>query len=111
MTENLALNDFAACAGESFRLDLEPGRSLELVLESAEELQAPAGYEVFALLFSSAGQTPLPQRIYRLAHARLGAFDLFLVPVDVDGRRCYYEAVFNRRQVQDRQRPGRPKPS
>jgi hypothetical protein len=37
---------------------------------------------------------PLPQRIYRIEHATLGAFDLFLVPIGPDAQGLRYQAVF-----------------
>jgi hypothetical protein len=49
----------------------------------------------FTLVFSAEGPV-LDQRIHGLAHAALGALDIFLVPIgqDADGR-VRYEAVFN----------------
>jgi hypothetical protein len=39
--------------------------------------------------------------MYQLQHERLGAFELFLVPVGQDQDGVYYEAVFNRLQRQN----------
>jgi hypothetical protein len=36
----------------------------------------------------------LPQRIYQLHHQRLGALDIFLVPIKRDANGTTYEAVF-----------------
>jgi hypothetical protein len=51
----------------------------------------------FSLLFQDSGEPVLPQRIYALEHARLGIFELFLVPVGPDrASGCMrYEAIFN----------------
>jgi len=38
---------------------------------------------------------PLPQRIYRMEHPDIGAFDLFVVPIRPDDKGMRYEAVFN----------------
>lgn len=48
----------------------------------------------FALLFYGPGERLLPQRIYRLEHATLGAFDLFIVPLGPDAQGLRYEAIF-----------------
>jgi hypothetical protein len=52
--------------------------------------------EPFSLLFDGPSSPLLPQRTYRLEHARLGRLEIFLVPVarGADGR-VSYEAVFN----------------
>ena len=42
---------------------------------------------------------PLPQGLFELSHPDLGALEIFLVPVGVDGTR-HYEAVFNRSAVE-----------
>jgi hypothetical protein len=49
----------------------------------------------FELLFRSAVQQVLPQRIYAFRHPAMGEFEMFIVPVgrDVDG--VTYQAVFN----------------
>jgi hypothetical protein len=39
---------------------------------------------------SASPDPPLPQRIYRVEHAELGAIEIFLVPIAADR----YEAVF-----------------
>ena len=50
--------------------------------------------EPFSLVFTCAGDTVLPQRIYTLTHERIGTFDLFLVPVNKNEQGVHYEAVF-----------------
>jgi hypothetical protein len=37
----------------------------------------------------------LPQRIYGLRHATLGAMPIFLVPIGREGEVTTYQAVFN----------------
>lgn len=53
--------------------------------EATSERRAP-----FSLRFRGPDSPTLPQRIYRLEHAELGALELFLVPI---GPGCY-EAIF-----------------
>ena len=94
---SLELGDFAACLGEPFRLDAG-GSPLELVLVSADALGAePAAggrRRQFSLVFRGPRAPLLPQRIHRLEGARLGALELFLVPIGPTRSGLCYEAVF-----------------
>lgn len=71
---------------------------IELVEAVAHSGRAPARSlaESFSLVFAGPRQPFLPQRTYRLAHERLGTFDLFIVPIGEDQTGFRYEAVFNR---------------
>jgi hypothetical protein len=57
-------------------------------------LKGVASREQFSLHLRGPRTPALPQRIYRLEHAQLGALDLFLVPIGRDGSGMTYEAVF-----------------
>jgi hypothetical protein len=48
------------------------------------------------VLFQGPATPLLPQRIWKLEHPRLGAFDLFLTPLGVNESGATYEAVFHR---------------
>lgn len=48
----------------------------------------------FSLTFTSSTHKLL-QDVFRLAHADLGEFELFLVPIQPDARGALYESVFN----------------
>ncbi len=51
----------------------------------------------FSVLFEGPAGAPLAQDTYELHHPSLGAFPMFLSPVDLtDGSSQRYEAVFNR---------------
>jgi hypothetical protein len=56
---------------------------------------ALARREPFALTFRAPRGTSWPQRIYRIAHPDLGAFEIFLVPIGPDDQGPRYEAIFN----------------
>ncbi len=79
-----------------FQLCLEPNRTSELELVELNDARPSPEYESFSLLFRGSAADPLGQGMYRFEHARLGIFDLFIVPVAQDGTGRYYEAVFNR---------------
>ena len=52
------------------------------------------GREPFALLFVGPPEPILPQRIYVFQHPGLGQFEIFIVPIGVDGEGTRYEAIF-----------------
>ena len=94
----VSLDHFAPCVGEGFDVDMGTG-SLALTLAEASPLpghnlswlrRAP-----FSLLFRSGSPIVLPQRTYRLKHARLGSIEVFLVPVARDRSGILYQAIYN----------------
>jgi len=92
----LTLPDFAACLGERFRL-VAGGAALELELLSADalgEAMQASGRQPFSLVFRGPRAQALPQRIHRLESTRLGALEIFLVPIEPDPSGPRYEAVF-----------------
>lgn len=94
----LASADFANQANTTFELWLGDS-AMNLTLVDIRPL--PAGgfsgamRHPFSLIFRSAVQQVLPQRIYRLKNATGGVQDVFLVPVARDAQGVTYEAVFN----------------
>lgn len=78
------------------------GRASTLVLEEARRASArmdggDSGLEVFSLIFSGNPACALEQGTYGFEHARLGRFEMFIVPVDrAQAGRIRYEAVFQR---------------
>jgi hypothetical protein len=85
--ETLTADDFAELRGEMFRIASQFEAELVEVTEIARE---PGGRAPFSLVFRGGPDPPLPQRIYRVEHADLGAIEIFLVPIAADR----YEAVF-----------------
>jgi hypothetical protein len=72
---------------------------LELIEATAnqsgqETAQAPGGK--FSLVFMGPLDQSLPQQTYLFEHEKLGAFDLFIVPIGKDQKGLRYEAIFNR---------------
>lgn len=88
---------FASRVGERFRIRLDSGDSLKTTLVEAREL-GPAlvagGRVPFSLLFLGPAEPVLPQRIYRVEHDELGAFEIFIVPIGRDEAGTSYEATF-----------------
>lgn len=97
MAERPTHASFAACVNDTFRLVAgETHHAAVLVEAKALGPGARAAREVerFSLVFRTAPEVVLPQRVYRLEHDSLGALDLFLVPIGPDGEGMCYEAVF-----------------
>lgn len=90
--ETITAGDFRDAQGGRFRLAAgSPGEgsgvSIEVELvEVAEEAdgRSDAFRVPFSLLFHGPLQPVLPQGIHRLEHERLGALDLFIVPIGPD---------------------------
>jgi hypothetical protein len=106
MLETFTAQTFTPYVGETFHLILDEPPPVEMQLVSVTESDFPAAARgtadpsrrvSFSLLFLDQ-QHPgffLPQSIYHLEHERLGAMDLFLVPLGPVAEGMRYEAVFN----------------
>ena len=101
MPETLLKESFTEHLNTKFRVLLEVGGAPEVYLELAEVVEFPtlthsrSDVERFSLYFYGPGDFFLPQRVYRLAHERLGEQEIFLVPVAQEPRGFRYEAVFS----------------
>jgi len=84
-----------------FRIPLGASKAVGLTLIEVTNMgpvpdKTVAGQECFALKFSGPRGRPLSQGTYRMEHAALGRFDLFIVPGGKDKKGLYYQAVINR---------------
>ena len=89
--EKLTTADFAQLLHQRFRVD--PGDQAPFEVELVELIEIPrepGGRAPFSLVFQGGPSPPLPQRIYAVEHDRVGALEIFLVPIAADR----YEAVF-----------------
>ncbi len=90
----VTLETFEPCVGDAFAIAAEPA-SIEFKLETAEARgEWPGGRQPFSLTFRGPRDPLLPQSIYRLEHAALGALEIFLVPIGRDDAGTCYEAIF-----------------
>jgi len=98
MSAELTEREFSKHLNSQFRLKVKnhdlPLQLVEVKPYLAQENEQQ-GLERFSVFFEGPGDPLLPQRVYRLAHDRMGDFDLFLVPISGDHRGYRYEAVFN----------------
>jgi hypothetical protein len=99
VTDRHDVSVFAALRGETFVLRLPGGATADLELLEVRDLgrrKTPNGeLSNYGLTLLGRMRAPLPQAIYRLEHARLGALDVFLVPIGQDADGVRYEAIFN----------------
>lgn len=100
MLDQVTRSDFAAEVGTQFTLRLDEGGTVRLELIKVTPGPACAGpagapaREPFAIVFRSAPDVRLPQRIYRIEHDRMGGMNVFIVPIGPDDRGMRFEAVF-----------------
>ena len=102
MLDELTQEDFAVQLGRSFRVFPQAGHPLDMELIEVTGLRRrgwpkdpSSGREPFSLLFRGPRKPILPQAIYRMEQAGMGALDLFIVPIGLDDEGLLYEAVFN----------------
>jgi hypothetical protein len=93
MVETLTLADFAQQLQTRFQVTGEEDQ--ELVLTSATDLSNDR-LEQFSLIFTGKASPWLPQRLYKLTHARMGEIELFLVPIGAGAVGMQYQAAFSR---------------
>jgi hypothetical protein len=92
-------NTFRPHLMDSFQVRANETVTLNLRLVEVQGQKAGATAprkDPFAILFSGPKTPILPQKIYRMSHAAIGDFELFIVPVgpNKDGL-MQYEAIFN----------------
>jgi len=91
MLDTVTIDDFRPLQGDRFRIAPDGAEPLEVELVEVTEIpREPGGRAPFSLVFRGGPSPPLPQRIYRVEHEKLGELDIFLVPIAVD----QYQAVF-----------------
>ena len=93
----LTIDVFSDKVGQVWTIDEPEAPPIELTLIKVEPLKnyAKLKREPFSLLFTTTGNFVLPQRIYALKHATLGAMSLFMVPVGREGDVTTYQSLFN----------------
>ena len=97
MTAPLTEAEFSKYLNTKFRVAGEHPIELELTEVKGYLSQAheQSGMERFSAFFNGPLELFLQQRVYALEHDRMGAFELFLVPIAKDENGFRYEAVFN----------------
>ncbi len=100
MLDTFTIDTFAGREGDTFTIR-EGDATLPTTLTTATATATATGEPVgdvrrvpFSLVFLGPPGVVLPQRIYRMEHDGIGAFDVFLVTIGPDGTGMRYEAVF-----------------
>ena len=96
--DELSTADFVALLRQQFSLYAGGTVPLNAELLQVTELGAAAPNakrKPFSIILRGPRDRRLPQMIYKVQHEKLGAFEIFLVPVGVDEKGYHYEAVFN----------------
>lgn len=82
-----------------FRIRAEAPRPVELELVEVKGYMPgeneQQGMERFSLFFRGPADTFAPQGTYTLEHERMGALEIFIVPVAREAQGFLYESVFN----------------
>lgn len=94
--KTLSHKDFEKLVDDEFVATSEAGERLVLRLQSVEQTgEGPKGHrDPFSLIFHEDGHAHLPQQTHSVEHEKLGAIDIFLVPLGPDADGMRYEAVF-----------------
>ena len=94
MSDNLNSKTFCEHLRTSFKVPMTGADPTLLELVEVVESNASPAMEQFSVFFL--GPPTLGQGMRSLEHEQMGSFDLFLVPVAVEGDRVRYEAAFTR---------------
>jgi hypothetical protein len=101
MAAELRHEVFSRHLNTNFRISLGESNTLEVDLDTVNELQLSSRQERFAIIFRGPREPLLPQGSYRFEHDEMGEFILFIVPLRQDDHSTFYEAVFNRMRKPD----------
>ena len=96
MTEFFTLETFAPHVNTRFLMHYGDSQTAELELTSATDVGSSPRQIQISLKFLAPLDAPVAQGIYRLEHDKMGALDIFLVPIAKDAAGLHYEAIFNR---------------
>jgi hypothetical protein len=99
MLERLTIGTFADHLNETFRVYPDAERFVEMALVEATDLSTGAGNRPdrrapFSIVFRGPAAPVLRQRIYRLEHAGIGTFDVFMVAIGPVSGGMRYEVIF-----------------
>jgi hypothetical protein len=99
----LDMRTFEQHLNSEFRIHHNNARITSVKLVEVKDLRSQSANkgganskECFSALFLGARRPELRQNTYEVEHGSLGRFSLLLVPVGMNKKEQYYEAIFNR---------------
>lgn len=95
MSEILTKEAFAENLNTKFTIPLEASSTTELELIEVMEARSTSRQQQFSVFFRGPLEYILPQGTYHMEHEKMGAIDIFIVPVSRKQDGFHYEAVFN----------------
>lgn len=93
---DLTHQEFSRHLNTKFAIRVSETQAIEAELNEISENMISPRQERFAIVFRTSNEFLVGQGLHRFEHDKMGAFDLFIVPIDRDEQGTYYEAVFNR---------------
>jgi hypothetical protein len=95
VSETLTKEAFSENLNTTFRIPFQSGETAELELVEVVETMLTPTQQQFSIFFRGPLEYLLPQGTYRMEHEKMGAIDIFIVPVGKEQDGFHYEAVFN----------------
>jgi hypothetical protein len=95
VSETLTKEAFAENLNTKFKIPFESGQEAELELIEVVETMRTPRQQQFSVFFRGPLDYLLPQATYQMEHEKLGAMQIFIVPVGREQEGFRYEAVFN----------------
>jgi hypothetical protein len=95
VSERITKESFAENLNTKFRIPFENSTTAELELIEVVGTMSTPRQEQFSLFFRGPLEYLLPQSTYHMEHDKMGAMDIFIVPVGREQEGFRYEAVFN----------------
>jgi uncharacterized protein DUF6916 len=96
MAATLDYDTFAKELHTKFRIQVNPGQTVEAELVDISEHLISKRQDRFAIIFRTSNDVFLGQGRRDFHHDRMGDFTLFISAIDRDEQGTSYEAVFNR---------------
>lgn len=104
---DLSEETFSRYVNTKFRIYTSPLTAIDLELIKVSRREPPSSekaaksaktpkLDCFSVVFRGPRKQALESRTYRVEHDQMGAFDLFITPVDDHKKQRRYQAVFNR---------------
>lgn len=96
MTDVFTIDTFSGHLNTKFLMHYGDSRTAELELTSVSDVGSSPRQIQFSVVFHGPNDAPIAQGTYKIEHDKLGALELFLVPIGKDDTGVRYEAIFNR---------------